>query len=169
MRLLGFFFNTHGLLLRVKSHHTVAFGIVHMVGKHGGTGAAGAGMGELLDQVMPMKNIVAQHQRAGLPRHKAAANDEGLRQAVWAGLHRIRNIHAPLASVAQEFGKAGRVLRGGDQQHLADAGQHQGAQGVVDHRLVVHRHQLLADCLRNRVKPRTRAAGQNDAFSVCHG
>ena len=39
-----------------------------MVGKHGSLGAAGGVMGELLDQVMPMKNIVAQHQRAGLRR-----------------------------------------------------------------------------------------------------
>ena len=92
---------------------------------------------------------------------KAAVYDKGLRQAVWAGLHRIRNSHAPLASVAQEFGKPGRVLRGGDQQQLADAGQHQGAQGIVDHRLVVHRHQLLAHSLGHRVNPRTRAACGN--------
>ena len=91
---------------------------------------------------------------------KATVHDKGLRQAVRAGLHRIRNSHAPLASVAQEFGKAECVLRGGDQQH-PDADQHQGAQGIVDHRLVAHRHQLLAHCLLHRVKPRTRAGCGN--------
>ncbi len=83
----------------------------------------------------------------GFQSLKAAVHDQGLRQAVWAGLHRIRNSHAPLAFVAQEFCKAGRVLRGGDQQHRADVGQHQSAQGEIDHRLVAHRHQLLAHCL----------------------
>jgi hypothetical protein len=48
------------------------------------------------------------------------------------------------AAVAQQHFEARRVLRRGNDQHVADAGQHQRAQRVVDHRLVVHRQQLLA-------------------------
>jgi hypothetical protein len=47
---------------------------------------------------------------------------------------------------------------------VADARQHQGAQRVVDHRLVVDRQQLLADALRDRIQPGAGAAGEDDAF-----
>ena len=52
---------------------------------------------------------------------------------------------------------------------LAQAGQHQDRQRVVDHRLVVDRQQLLADHLGHRVEPRAGAAGQDDALARRHG
>ena len=33
----------------------------------------------------------------------------------------------------------------GDDQDVGDPGEHEGAQGLVDHGLVVERHQLFAD------------------------
>jgi len=60
--------------------------------------------------------------------------------------------------------EAGEVVGRRDDQDVADAGQHQHRQGVVHHRLVVHRQQLLAQGQRGRVKPRARAAGENDPF-----
>ena len=50
------------------------------------------------------------------------------------------------------------------QQAVADAGQHQHADGVVDHRLVVDGQQLLADAFRYGVKPCAGASGENYAF-----
>ena len=70
-----------------------------------------------------------------------------------------------LAAVAQQALVAADVLGGRDQQDLADAGQHQRGQRVVDHRLVVDRQQLLADRPGDRVQPGAGPAGQNDAFS----
>ena len=43
-------------------------------------------------------------------------------------------------------------------------GQHQRRQRVVHHRLVVDRHELLADGARQRMQPRSRSAGENDAL-----
>ena len=46
------------------------------------------------------------------------------------------------------------------------------AEKVVHHRLVVHRHELLADGDRQRVEPGAGSAGQDDAFSFhdeCEG
>ena len=54
------------------------------------------------------------------------------------------------------------VLRGGDDEDLADPGHHQRRERVVDHRLVVDRHDLLADAASDRVEPGARAAGQDD-------
>src|SRR3990167_5276150 len=60
--------------------------------------------------IMPMKDVVAQHQRTGRIAHKLLANDERLRQAVRAGLHGVMQVDAPLAAVAQQLLKTRRIL-----------------------------------------------------------
>ena len=47
--------------------------------------------------------------------------------------------------------------------------EHQRRQRVVDHRLVVHRQQLLAGHRRERKEPRARAAGEDDSAQVLGG
>ena len=71
---------------------------------------------------------------------------------------------AEVGAVAEQLAKARQVLRRGDDQDVADAGEHQHRQRVVHHRLVVHRQQLLGDALRDGVQPRAAAAGEDDAF-----
>ena len=55
-------------------------------------------------------------------------------------------------------------MRRRDHEDLADPGEHERAQRVEDHRLVVDREQLLGDDPRHRVQPRARPAGQDDAL-----
>ena len=105
----------------------------------------------------------------GWPSTNDSAEDEGLRQPVRAGLHAVADVDAPLRAVAQQRLEARRVLRRADEQDVADAGQHQRRQRVVDHRLVVHRQQLLAHGQRGRVQPGAGAAGEDDAFAVHAG
>ena len=54
-------------------------------------------------------------------------------------------------------------MGGGDDQYVADPCQHQGAERVVDHRLVVYRHQLLAHCCGERRQTAAAAASEDDA------
>ena len=61
-----------------------------------------------------------------------------------------------------------RVLRRGDHEDLAHAGQHQRRQRVVDHRLVVDRHQLLGHGPGHRPQARARPAGQHDSWRMPH-
>ena len=95
----GLFFDADGALLFIKCHHAIAFGVVHMVGKDCGTLLLGMGAAQLLDQIVAVKNIVTQHQSAGLVVDKAFANGEGLRQTIRAGLHRVLNVHPPLGAI----------------------------------------------------------------------
>ena len=55
------------------------------------------------------------------------------------------------------------LVGGGDDQYVLDPGQHQRGEWVVDHRLVVDGHQLLAHREGDGVQPRARAAGQDDS------
>ena len=67
-------------------------------------------------------------------------------------------------AVTQELLEARRILRGGDDEDVADARQHEGAERVVDHRFVVDRDELLGDGQGGRVQPGAGAAGEDDAF-----
>ena len=84
--------------------------------------------------------------------HKVSTNDEGLRQSIRARLHRIFNMHTPLTSVAQQFFKARGVLWRGDHQNFADTAEHQSSQRVINHGLVIDRHELFAHRLCHWVK-----------------
>ena len=68
--------------LGIEGDHAIALGVGHVVGEHRCTVLAGIGGFELFDQVVAVKNIVPQHQGAGMVVHKVAANDEGLGQAI---------------------------------------------------------------------------------------
>ena len=109
-----FFFDAAGFALGIKRYHAIALRVLHMVGENGGTGWAVVCVGQELGKIVAMKDVVAQHQCAGGAAKKLFANDESLGQAVGAGLHGVLQMHAPLAAVAQELGKAWGVLRGAD-------------------------------------------------------
>jgi len=114
---------------------------------------------------MAVENIVAQHQGRQIVPNEGFADDKGLRQAVGAGLHGVVQVEAPPFAGAEQLLEARGVLRGGDDQDVADSSQHQGAQRVVDHRLVEHRQQLLANGQRCGVQAGAGATGEDDAFA----
>ena len=161
----GLFLDGKRALLPVELHHAVALGIVHVVGEDGGPRLA---RGRALQgglQIVAVEDVVAQHQRAGCAAHEVAPEDEGLREAIGARLHAVAQVQAPLRAAAQQLLEAGGVLRGADDEDVADAREHQGAQRVVDHRLVVDGQELLAHGQRGRVQPGAGAAGEDEAFA----
>lgn len=77
-----------------------------------------------------------------------------------------------LAAVAQEPLEKREVFGRGDEQNLADARQHEHRERVVNHRLVIHGHELLAHGDGEGVEAGARASGEDDAFAgrvVLHG
>ena len=165
---LGLFLDAERAAVVIEVHHAVALRIVHVVGEDAGTFGAGRRTVEQVLQVVAVEDIVAQHQRARGAADKLAAEDERLRQAVRARLHAVTQVQAPAAAVTEQRLETRRVLRRADDEDVADAGEHQRAQRVVDHRLVIHRQQLLADGQCRRVQPGAGAAGKDDAFAL-HG
>ena len=93
--------------------------------------------------------------------------DEGLGEAVGDLLDLVGEAEADAGAVAEEGAEEGGGLGGGDDEDVADAREHEGGEGVVDHRLVVDRQELLADDGGGGVEPGAGAAGEDDAFT--HG
>ena len=161
--LCGFFFDRKGFALRVKLDHAVALGVAHGVGKHDAALRVGRGL-EDAGHLGSVKDVVAQNQRHRVVANEVAAEHEGLRQTVGLVLHRVLEAAAELRTVAQKLVKQRRVVRRRDEQDFANSGLHQGRKRVVNHRLIVHRHELLADAVRERMESGAGTAGQDDAF-----
>ena len=164
LRRLGLFLDRNRALLLVELDDAVALGIVDPIGEDGGAARELAGLLQDLAETMAEEEIVAEHERRRLPAQEIAADDEGLGQALGPRLLGKGDIEAPLPSVAQRLAIALDVAGGGDHQHLADAGQHQRRERVIDHRLVVDRQQLLADGIGHRIEPGARTSRQYDAL-----
>ena len=166
LRLRRLFFDAGRAAVRIEADHAVALGILHVIRKHGRTIVAHIGCLQAALKVMAVVQVVAEDQRRMMMADEFAADDEGLREAIRRRLHCVTNIDAPLMAIAEQLLEARRILRRRDQQDIAYAGQHQRGQRVIDHRLVVHRQQLLRHRHRGRVQPGAGAAGQDDAATL---
>ena len=98
-----------------------------------------------------MKNVVAQNQACAVVTNEILANDKGLCQTIRAGLLGIFEVYSDVTAIAQETTETGKVVWRRDNENLTNACLHECRDGVVDHRLVKNRNQLLADTFRNGV------------------
>ena len=163
---LGLLLDGDGPPLAVELHDAEALGVVHMVAEDRGAARLGVldGARQVAGQAVAVEDVVAQHQGARLSADEVLADGEGLRQAVRRGLLRVGEVHAVARAVPEQALEVGQVGRGGDDQDVPDARQHEGGQRVVDHGLVVDRQQLLGGHERERVQARAGPAGEDDAF-----
>jgi len=120
------------------------------------------GAGEESTKVVAVEDVVAEDQGDRVVADELASEDEGLGEPLGARLLTVAEFQAELAAVAEEAAEEGEVVGGGDDQDLPDPRQHQGGEGVVDHRLVVDRQELLGDREGHRVEPGAGTAGEDN-------
>ena len=156
--------DAQGAARLVEGDDAVGLRVLDMVGEDRRTGGASAGRGQQLAHPRPEEQVVAEHQRDVVGTDEVAPDHEGLRQALGPRLDRVGEAQAELLAGAEQALVVVEVLRARDDQDLADAGQHQHRDRVVDHRLVVDRQQLLVDRQGRGMQPRARPARQNDAL-----
>lgn len=164
--LRGLLLDGDGTALPVELHDAEALGVVHVVAEDRGAARLGVLHGErqVARQAVAVEDVVAEHQGARLAGDEVLADGERLREAVRAGLLGVGQVHAVARAVPEQALEVGEVRRGGDDQDVPDARQHEGAKRVVDHGLVVDRQQLLGGHERERVQASAGPAGEDDAF-----
>ena len=162
----GLLLDGYGPALAVELHDAEALGVVHVVAEDRGAARLGVldGARQVARKAVAVEDVVAEHERARLAGDELLADGEGLREAVGARLLCVGEVHAVARAVPEQALEVGEVRRGGDDQDVADARQHEGGQRVVDHGLVVDRQQLLGGHERERVQARAGTAGEDDAF-----
>jgi len=148
----------------IELHHAKAFRVLHRVGEDDAAFFQGRAFLQNAGEALGVEDVIAQHQahRGGVD--KVRTQQKGLGQPVRAGLRHIGEVEPQAGAVAQHVREARQVRRGGDDEDVTDASEHEGGERVVDHGFVVHRQQLLADDPRERMQPRARAARQDDAL-----
>jgi hypothetical protein len=150
--------------VRIDLDDAVAIRIADLVAEDGGAARLRGGSSENLLEAATIEQVVAQHQRDMFGTDKLAADDEGLSEPFGARLDGVLNANAESLAIAQQSFEAADIVRGRDQQDVANTREHQRGQRVVDHRLVVDRQQLLAGGERDGVESSARSPGQDDAF-----
>ena len=163
---LGLLLDGDGPALAVELHDAEALGVVHVVAEDRGAARLCVlhGARQVARQAVSVEDVVAEHEGARLAGDELLADGERLRQAVGARLLGVGEVHAVARAVPEQALEVGEVRRRGDDQDVADARQHEGAERVVDHGLVVDRQQLLGGHERERVQARAGPAGEDDAF-----
>lgn len=164
----GLLLDGDGPPLAVELHDAEALGVVHVVAEDRGAARLCVlhGARQVAGQAVAVEDVVAEHQRARLAGDELLADGEGLREAVGARLLGVGQVHAVARAVPEQALEVGEVGRRGDDQDVPDARQHEGAERVVDHGLVVDRQQLLGGHERERVQARAGPAGEDDAFHI---
>lgn len=162
----GLLLDGDGPPLAVELDDAEALGVVDVVAEDRGAARLCVlhGARKVARQAVAVEDVVAEHQGARLAGDELLADGEGLRQAVRRGLLGVGEVHAVARAVPEQALEVGQVGRRGDDQDVADARQHKGAERVVDHGLVVDRQQLLGGHERERVQAGAGPAGEDDAF-----
>ena len=162
----GLLLDGDGPPLPIELHDAEALGVVHVVAEDRGAARLGVldGARQVAGQSVAVEDVVAEHQGARLASDELLADGEGLRKSVRRGLLGVGEVHAVARAVAEQALEVGEVGRGGDDQDVPDARQHEGGQRVVDHGLVVDRQQLLGGHERERVQAGAGPASEDDAF-----
>ena len=138
-----------------------------MVGKDGSATLFGRCRRQLLLQVVAVEDVVPSTSAQGSdpinssPRIKACANRPDLAAPCTA---KFRPHWLPSPSSCSKRG----ILRRADDQNIANPRQHQGAERVVDHRLIIDGQQLLAHRHGDWIETGARTTGQNNAFTFGH-
>ena len=135
-----------------------------MVAPASGGGGRRCCVTEGFGEVVAVEDVVAEDEAAALAGEEVFADEECLGETVGRGLDGVGEGESPLGAVAEQLAEAGRVVGGGDDQDVADAGQHEGRERVIDHRLVVDRQKLFGDGLRDGMQAGSGTAGEDDSF-----
>jgi len=110
-----------------------------------------------------VEDIVTEHKRAGTTRDEVLPIVEGPCKSVRLWLNHVLQRDAKLASVTQQTLEVRCVLRSRNNEDVAYARQHQCAQGVVHHGLIIHRQELFARHGRQRIEACATSSREDDS------
>ena len=157
-------YDRDSLLVLVELDHAVAFRIIHVIAEHCSTMLHCDSLAQGTPQPVAIKDVITQHKRARLAVDELLTQQERLCQPVRARLDLVGESHAILASIAQQTLEIRQIMRCADNQDVANARHHQHAQRIVNHRLVIHRQQLLRRDRGQRIQAGTGTTGKDDAL-----
>ena len=148
----------------VELDHAITLGIVDRISEDGRAIVLRGGLANDFAQPGAVKDVVAEHERDRIAADEFAADDERFGKSVGRCLLGVRQSDPERAAIAQQRFEPRQIARGRNDQYLADPGEHQHPERIIDHRLVIDRQQLLGDGQRRRIEPAAAAPGEDDTL-----
>ena len=111
-----------------------------------------------------VEDIVPQHKTARIIPDKLPADNECLRESVRRRLLRILHPHPEIAPIPQQTPERRQILRRTYEKDIPYPRQHQCADGIINHWLVIYGQQLLAHPLGDRIQACAGSPGQDNSF-----
>src|SRR6185436_6071086 len=136
---LRLFLDAFRLSVSIEFDHTVALRLFYRIGEHGRAPRAARSALQQQRQLMTVKKVVSQNQRNRIGADELSTYEERLREATWRRLHGVGETHAQARAVAQQLLEPRGILRRGYDEDVANPGEHQRRQGIVDQRFVINR------------------------------
>ncbi len=149
--LIGFFADVQGAPLAIEFHNAVSFGIIDPISEDQGAAREPGGLLKSSAHSETIEDVIAEDETDRAGTHKRFSENECLGKPFGAGLFDVFEGKSPLGTVIQEVPEKGKVPGRGNDQNFPDSGQHQDRKRVINHRLVVHGQQLLADRPSGRI------------------
>src|SRR4051812_28440375 len=148
-------------------HNSVTLRIVHWISEDPRPLGLRCRFAQVLRQIVPVENVIPKHQSTRTSGNKLLPQNERLCDTFRLCLHSIFELNSELTSIAKQPLKLRNVFRSRDNQNFPDSRQHQRAQRVVDHWLVINGQQAFPNRLSHRIEPSPRTSRENDAFISC--
>ena len=111
-----------------------------------------------------MEDVVAQNEADAVVADEIFTDKEGLGQTVGRRLLSVGEVDAKRRAVAEKTAETGQVFGRRDNKYVADAGKHEGRDGIIDHRLVENGDKLFAYAFGDGIEARTATSGQDYSF-----
>ena len=166
---LGFFLDAKAVPLFVEFGNAVTLGVADPITEDGGFIVLLRIFYSLLKQAgeaTTVENVVAKDKTCAIIPDEFLADDKSLGETVRTGLLGVFEMNAVIGSITKKAFEAREVIGRRDDQDIPNPCQHQCADGVIDHRLVINGQQLLADAFGNWVKSCAGSSGEYDAFHI---
>src|ERR1700733_14079367 len=104
--LLGFFFNAESFASWIELDDAVALGVVDRIGENSRPPALPRRRAQFLDQVVTVKNIIAEHERTTAGADKFLADQKRLGNSLGLLLESVLEINTEARAVAKQVLKA---------------------------------------------------------------
>ena len=117
-------------------------------------------------KAVAVEDIIPQDHGTAVIPDKITPDGEGLGQPFRFFLHGIGDVHAEGSPVPEQLPDTGCVSRGADDENITNPRQHQSAEGIVDHGLIIDRQKLLARNKRKGIEPCSGSPGKQNSFHM---
>ncbi len=161
-----FFLYPNGLTRLIEFDDSVRFGVCDPVREYGCPVRTRAYLLKGLRQILSVKKIVAENERAAPIRNELLGDHQCLSDSLRALLDRVGDRNSPLRDIPEQAFELGPVPRCGDDENVGDAAEHERRERIINQRLVVDWQQLLTHRARHGVQPRARASREYYTYPV---